>query len=165
MRSATRCAPSAPQYSPRSRAARATRIAVVAHTADGQPVSPCGACRQVLHEFGPEARLRIVLAATSSDVVRVCSSGDLLSDAFRLRDSARKRPRRKIGIEGHQRKPRRMQKQHHHRGEAKRGAPQGRIEADREREAGHHERRAQVRKRIDGEVLHVAERQRISIGV
>ena len=60
-------------------------IAVIAHTADGLPVSPCGACRQVLYEFDPKAQLVIVLATTSGDGVRICTTADLLPDAFTLR--------------------------------------------------------------------------------
>jgi len=55
--------------------------ALVVYTSTGSPVTPCGACRQVLIEFGRDA-----------DVVCVCSSeqslsfkaGDLLPHAFRL---------------------------------------------------------------------------------
>jgi len=30
-------------------------VVVAIHTPTEQPVSPCGACRQVIHEFGPQA--------------------------------------------------------------------------------------------------------------
>ena len=65
-----------------------TAIAVVADTAE--PVSPCGACRQVLFETGgPD--LRVILANTNGDA-RVVRMGDLLPEGFRLeKKSARKR--------------------------------------------------------------------------
>jgi cytidine deaminase len=57
-----------------------TTIAVVADTPE--PVSPCGACRQVLFETGgPD--LRVILANTSGDA-RVVRMGDLLPGGFRL---------------------------------------------------------------------------------
>jgi cytidine deaminase len=48
--------------------------------------SPCGACRQVLHEFAPQ--LRVILATTSGRR-RVAALADLLPDPFgpdRLKD-------------------------------------------------------------------------------
>ena len=60
--------------------ARLTAIAVVADTPE--PVSPCGACRQVLFECGgPD--LRVILANTSGRA-RVVRMGDLLPGGFRL---------------------------------------------------------------------------------
>lgn len=60
------------------------RIAVLAVTADtDKPVSPCGACRQVISEFGPEAR--VILANLKGDV-RVTSVPELLPGAFRETD-------------------------------------------------------------------------------
>ncbi|HYG58802.1 MAG TPA: cytidine deaminase [Symbiobacteriaceae bacterium] len=56
-------------------------IAVVADT-DG-PVSPCGACRQVLSEFGPDAR--VILTNLKGDV-QVTSVRELLPGAFRNSD-------------------------------------------------------------------------------
>ena len=57
-----------------------TTIAVVADTPE--PVSPCGACRQVLFETGgPD--LRVILANTRGNV-RVLRMGDLLPGGFRL---------------------------------------------------------------------------------
>ena len=57
-----------------------TALAVVADTP--QPVSPCGACRQVMFECGgPE--LRVLLANLSGDA-RVVRMGDLLPGGFAL---------------------------------------------------------------------------------
>ena len=59
---------------------RLTAMAVVADTP--QPVSPCGACRQVLFECGgPD--LRVVLANLRGDA-RVVRMGDLLPGGFAL---------------------------------------------------------------------------------
>ena len=46
-------------------------------------VTPCGACRQVLAEFGPEMR---VLIATPQSLVQECTVADLLPGAFLPRD-------------------------------------------------------------------------------
>jgi cytidine deaminase len=51
-------------------------IAIVADT--GKPVSPCGACRQVLAEFSPEMR---VLLATLDGAVEEWTLNDLLPRA------------------------------------------------------------------------------------
>lgn len=56
-------------------------IAVIADT-DG-PVSPCGACRQVMSEFGPEAR--VLLGNLRGDIA-VTSVRELLPGAFRETD-------------------------------------------------------------------------------
>ena len=56
---------------------RFTTIAVIADT-DG-PCSPCGACRQVLSEFGPDAR--VILTNLKGDTW-VGSVRDLLPGAF-----------------------------------------------------------------------------------
>jgi cytidine deaminase len=60
---------------------RFTTIAVVADT-DG-PVSPCGACRQVMSEFGPDAK--VILTNLKGDV-QVTSVRELLPGAFRTTD-------------------------------------------------------------------------------
>jgi len=60
---------------------RIATIAVIADT-DG-PVSPCGACRQVMSEFGPEAR--VILASTRGQV-RETTVRELLPGAFRETD-------------------------------------------------------------------------------
>jgi len=57
-----------------------TAIAVVADTPE--PVSPCGACRQVLFECGG-GDLRVILANTRGDA-RVVHMRDLLPGGFRL---------------------------------------------------------------------------------
>jgi len=63
-------------------AARApmTAIAVIADTPE--PVSPCGACRQVMFECGG-ADLRVILANTRGDTC-VVRMADLLPGGFRL---------------------------------------------------------------------------------
>lgn len=58
-----------------------TAIAVVADT-EG-PVSPCGACRQVMTEFGIDAR--VILTNLKGDTL-VTSVRDLLPGAFRTTD-------------------------------------------------------------------------------
>ena len=45
--------------------------------------SPCGACRQVLHEFAPEMR---VILATTGGLRRATTLKELLPDAFVLRE-------------------------------------------------------------------------------
>lgn len=52
-------------------------IAVVADS--DAPVSPCGACRQVLHEFGPGC---VVIAANLSGAIRTARLGELLPAPF-----------------------------------------------------------------------------------
>ncbi len=56
-------------------------LAVIADTPG--PVSPCGACRQVLAEFNPE--MQVILANLKGDV-RVTTVQDLLPGAFRAED-------------------------------------------------------------------------------
>ena len=56
-----------------------TEIVVV--TDDTPPASPCGACRQVLHEFGPQATVFMV---NREGVVRVASVEELLPLGFSL---------------------------------------------------------------------------------
>jgi len=48
-------------------------------TIEGTPAPPCGACRQVLYEFGGD--MRIVLGNPSGEV-RILSLGELLPDGF-----------------------------------------------------------------------------------
>jgi cytidine deaminase len=52
-------------------------IAVVIE--DDRLPSPCGACRQVLHEFAPDAR---VILATTGGLRKVTSLRELLPEAF-----------------------------------------------------------------------------------
>jgi cytidine deaminase len=52
-------------------------LAVVADTSG--PVSPCGTCRQVIHELAPRAT---VVLANLGDAVRVTSPAELLPDGF-----------------------------------------------------------------------------------
>jgi cytidine deaminase len=56
---------------------------LVVVTASSPPSSPCGACRQVLYEFGPDATVWLV--GTSGDY-RVTTVRDLLPDGFSPRD-------------------------------------------------------------------------------
>lgn len=61
-------------------AAGETRLeAVVVYTPTATPTMPCGACRQVINEFGPEARI-IALCDSPERIERPLSA--LLSDAF-----------------------------------------------------------------------------------
>lgn len=57
-------------------------IAVIADT--DEPVAPCGACRQWLHECDVEQRLRVLLLTRRSDAVRECVTAELLPEAFAL---------------------------------------------------------------------------------
>lgn len=52
---------------------------VVVYTPTGTPSSPCGACRQILHEFGPDAW---VYSFCTSDAVLSKSLAELLPDSF-----------------------------------------------------------------------------------
>ncbi|HEX7000250.1 MAG TPA: cytidine deaminase [Trueperaceae bacterium] len=52
---------------------------VVVYTESEEPSSPCGACRQVLHEFAPEAE--VFLANHQGDVIRT-TVRELLPGAF-----------------------------------------------------------------------------------
>jgi len=52
--------------------------AVVVVSDAATPTAPCGACRQVLHEFGPE--MQVILAGESETVTR--SLHELLPLAF-----------------------------------------------------------------------------------
>jgi len=49
---------------------------------DGALPSPCGACRQVLHEFSPELR---VILATTGGLRKTTTLRELLPDAFSLK--------------------------------------------------------------------------------
>lgn len=57
-----------------------TRIkAVVVYTPTPTPTAPCGACRQVIHEFGPEAQ--VVSVCDGPEVLRRALA-ELLPEAF-----------------------------------------------------------------------------------
>lgn len=55
----------------------------IAICADGiQPTPPCGACRQVLLEFGPDIRVILAGENGSEGPLRTSTSGDLVPEAF-----------------------------------------------------------------------------------
>ncbi|MFZ3341486.1 MAG: cytidine deaminase [Terriglobales bacterium] len=56
-------------------------VAVAVTNAQGVPCSPCGACRQVIYEFGPEA----VVFYQGKDGDVESSITELLPEGFRLR--------------------------------------------------------------------------------
>jgi cytidine deaminase len=64
-----------------------TRIAIATDTS--APTSPCGACRQVLWEFAPNAELLFV---TAKGIVRRMSMIELMPDAFDARSLAEPEP-------------------------------------------------------------------------
>ena len=55
--------------------------AVAVVNAQGVPCSPCGACRQVIYEFGPEA----AIIFQSAEGWRVSPIAELLPEGFRLK--------------------------------------------------------------------------------
>lgn len=55
--------------------------AIVVYTPTPAPTTPCGACRQVLCEFGAAIR---VVCCCDGDEVREFASGELLPDRFQL---------------------------------------------------------------------------------
>lgn len=57
--------------------------AVLVYTPTSKPVTPCGACRQVIYEFGPEAD--IISVCNGSDVIHK-KVFDLLPNAFGSQD-------------------------------------------------------------------------------
>ncbi|MDB4893943.1 MAG: cytidine deaminase [Firmicutes bacterium] len=60
------------------------RVATIAVIADTEgPVSPCGGCRQVMSEFGPDAR--VILTNLKGDIA-VTTVRELLPGAFRPTD-------------------------------------------------------------------------------
>lgn len=69
---------------------RFRRIAIAAR--GGPPPYPCGACRQVLHEFGDDIEVWIA-SRTGATCVRLA---DLLPSAFRFRNNGRRGLRRPI---------------------------------------------------------------------
>lgn len=68
-------------------------IAIVASHADGpthEITSPCGACRQVMHEYawrsGREGGLAVILATTNFDKIAITTSDELLPFPFGPKD-------------------------------------------------------------------------------
>jgi cytidine deaminase len=59
--------------------------AVVIYTPTAQPASPCGACRQVINEFGPAA---VVISVCATAARRATTLAALLPEAFGPRDLA-----------------------------------------------------------------------------
>ena len=57
-------------------------VAVAVVNEDGVPCSPCGACRQVIYEFGPGA---IVIFRAKNGEITQKSAEELLPEGFRLR--------------------------------------------------------------------------------
>jgi len=57
-------------------------VAVAAINRDGIPCAPCGACRQVIYEFGPEA---IIIYKGKSGRIEQTAITALLPEGFRLR--------------------------------------------------------------------------------
>jgi cytidine deaminase len=55
---------------------------IVVYTEDEPPATPCGACRQILFEFGKDATVYLV---NHLDTVKVYKVRDLLPDGFDLR--------------------------------------------------------------------------------
>ncbi len=60
-------------------------VAVAIHTPTDAPVSPCGACRQVIHEFGPRAT---IVSCCDGTPVRRWTLDALLPGAFGPHDLA-----------------------------------------------------------------------------
>lgn len=56
---------------------------VVVYTAAAEPASPCGACRQILYEFGPNASVFLV---NQEGVEKQFKVRELLPDGFKLRE-------------------------------------------------------------------------------
>lgn len=78
----SRCAEQAAVLAMASAGERAFSDAVV-YTASGPPASPCGACRQILYEFSPSARVFMV---NRQGEIRSVSVAELLPGAFTLSD-------------------------------------------------------------------------------
>jgi cytidine deaminase len=57
-------------------------VAVAVVNPEGAVCSPCGACRQVIFEFGPEA---VVIYRAHSGEIAQTKAKDLLPEGFRLR--------------------------------------------------------------------------------
>lgn len=59
-------------------------LALALFTETAEPAAPCGACLQVIGEFGPDA---IIIAACSGPGRRRTTLAELLPQAFRLRSA------------------------------------------------------------------------------
>jgi cytidine deaminase len=57
-------------------------VAVVVVNKEGVACSPCGACRQVIYEFGPEAT--VIFRAKDGEITQMKAS-EILPEGFRLR--------------------------------------------------------------------------------
>jgi len=77
----TNCAERTAIFSAVARSGPALRIEAIAVVNDqGSPCSPCGACRQVIYEFGPEA----LVVFESASGWREVPIGGLLPEGFRF---------------------------------------------------------------------------------
>jgi cytidine deaminase len=65
----------------RERAGKLDIKAVAVVNRDGVPCAPCGACRQVIYEFGPNA---IIIYRNKDGQIAQTSITDLLPEGFRL---------------------------------------------------------------------------------
>jgi cytidine deaminase len=78
----TNCAERTAIFSAVAKLGSGMRIRAIAVVNDhGVPCSPCGACRQVIYEFGPEAR---IFFHTKKDGWQETGITDLLPEGFRL---------------------------------------------------------------------------------
>ena len=74
----TNCAERSAIFAAVSAGARRVRCVVV-YTPTREPTAPCGACRQVIHEFGPDAQ---VVSCCASEAEMTTTAGALLPGAF-----------------------------------------------------------------------------------
>ncbi len=56
--------------------------AIACLSRDGTPCAPCGACRQVIYEHGPDA---VVIYRAKNGEVTQTAIGELLPEGFRLK--------------------------------------------------------------------------------
>ncbi len=57
-------------------------VAVAVVNREGVPCSPCGACRQVIYEFGPDA---VIIFKGKDGEMKQVSASEMLPEGFRLR--------------------------------------------------------------------------------